>query len=166
MLNRGVVLLTCLNFKEFSMKNSLLNLSDPFFSTRFLGFDTLFDSLRNFSEIGEDSRSYPPYNIKKEGKDIVIEVAVAGLSEEDLIVETKENNLSISHEGSKNSSGEILHQGIAARAFKLQFSLAPEVVVKTAELKNGLLKINLERIIPESEKAKVIQINSGEIISE
>ena len=148
------------------MKNSLLNLSDPFFSTRFLGFDSLFDSLRTFSEIGEDSRSYPPYNIKREGNVITIEVAVAGLSEEDLTVETKENNLSITHEGSKNSSGEVLHQGIAARAFKLQFSLAPEVVVKTADLKNGLLKINLERIIPESEKAKVIQINSGELITE
>ena len=148
------------------MKNSVLNLSDPFFSTRFLGFDSLFDSLRKFSEIGEDSRSYPPYNIKRDGNDITIEVAVAGLSEEDLTVETKENNLSITHEGSKNSSGEVLHQGIAARAFKLQFSLAPEVVVKTADLKNGLLKINLERIIPESEKAKVIQINSGELITE
>ena len=63
------------------MKNSLLNLSDPFFSTRFLGFDSLFDSLRTFSEIGEDSRSYPPYNIKRDGNDITIEVAVAGLSD-------------------------------------------------------------------------------------
>ena len=77
------------------MKNSLLNLSDPFFSTRFLGFDSLFDSLRTFSEIGEDSRSYPLYNIKRDGNDITIEVAVAGLSEEDLTVETKENNLSV-----------------------------------------------------------------------
>ena len=59
-----------------------------------------------------------------------------------------------------------MHQGIAARAFKLQFSLAAEVVVKSADLKNGLLQINLERIIPESEKSKVIQINSGELISE
>ena len=92
------------------MKNSVLNLSDPFFSTRFLGFDSLFDSLRTFSEIGEDSRSYPPYNIKRDGNDITIEVAVAGLSEEDLTVETKENNLSITHEGSKNSSGEVLHR--------------------------------------------------------
>ena len=115
------------------MKNSLLNLSDPFFTTRFLGFDNLFDSLRTFSEIGEDSRSYPPYNIRREGNEITIEVAVAGLSEDDLKVETKENNLSIAHEGSKNDSGEVLHQGIAARAFKLQFSLAPEVVVKSAK---------------------------------
>lgn len=148
------------------MKNSLLNLSDPFFSTRFLGFDSLFDSLKTFSEIAEDSRSYPPYNIKREANEITIEVAVAGLSEDDLIVETKENNLSIVHEGSKNSSGEVLHQGIAARAFKLQFSLAPEVIVKTANLKNGLLSISLERVIPESEKAKVIEINSGELIKE
>ena len=79
------------------MKNSLLNLSDPFFSTRFLGFDSLFDSLKTFSEIAEDSRSYPPYNIKREANEITIEVAVAGLSEDDLIVETKENNLSIVH---------------------------------------------------------------------
>ena len=163
--NEVSLLSTCLNLRSI-MKNSVLNLSDPFFSTRFLGFDSLFDSLRTFSEIGEDSRSYPPYNIRREGNYIAIEVAVAGLSEDDLNVETKENNLSITHEGSKNSSGEVLHQGIAARAFKLQFSLAPEVVVKTADLKNGLLKINLERIIPESEKAKVIQINSGELITE
>ena len=71
------------------MKNSLLNLSDPFFSTRFLGFDSLFDSLRTFSEIGEDSRSYPPYNIKREGSEITIEVAVAGLSEDDLSVDVE-----------------------------------------------------------------------------
>ena len=122
--------------------------------------------MKTFSEIAEDSRSYPPYNIKREANEITIEVAVAGLSEDDLIVETKENNLSIVHEGSKNSSGEVLHQGIAARAFKLQFSLAPEVVVKTANLKNGLLSISLERVIPESEKAKVIEINSGELIKE
>ena len=147
------------------MKNRLLKLSDPIFSTRFLGFDSLFDSLRTFSEIGEDSRSYPPYNIKREGNDITIEVAVAGLSEDDLTVETKENNLSITHEGSKNSSGEVLHQVLLREPLNCN-SLLREVVVKTADLKNGLLKINLERIIPESEKAKVIQINSGELITE
>ena len=85
-----VSFINLLKLKEFIMKNSLLNLSDPFFSTRFLGFDSLFDSLRTFSEIGEDSRSYPPYNIKRDGNNITIEVAVAGLSEEDLTVETKE----------------------------------------------------------------------------
>ena len=52
------------------MKNNLLNLSDPFFTTRFLGFDSLFDSLRTFSEIAEDSRTYPPYNIKRDGNEI------------------------------------------------------------------------------------------------
>ncbi len=148
------------------MKNNLLNLSDPFFTTRFLGFDSLFDSLRTFSEIAEDSRTYPPYNIKRDGNDITIEVAVAGLSESDLKVETKENNLSVSHEGSGKSNAEVLHQGIASRAFRLEFSLAPQVVVKTANLKNGLLEISLERVIPESEKAKVIEINSGDLIEE
>ena len=129
-----------------------------------LGFDQFERTIDRISKLSSDS--YPPYNIKREANEITIEVAVAGLSEDDLIIETKENNLSIVHEGSKNSSGEVLHQGIAARAFKLQFSLAPEVVVKTANLKYGLLSISLERVIPESEKAKVIEINSGELIKE
>ena len=146
------------------MKNSLLNLSDPFFTTRFLGFDNLFDSLRTFSEIGEDSRSYPPYNIRRDGNDIFVEVAVAGLSKEDLDIELADGILSISYAGPNtqvvNGSNDLVYQGIAQRAFQQQFTLSDDVVVKGAELINGLLTLYLEKIIPDERKPKKIEIKS------
>ena len=95
----------------------------------------------------------------------MIEVAVAGLGDKDIEVETKDNVLSIKHDNQKNDKSNVVHRGIAARSFLLQFTLSPEILVKGADLNNGLLSINMERIVPESEKPKKIEINSGKVIN-
>ena len=118
---------------------SLLDLSDPFFSSRWLGFENLFDSLRTFSELPDTrSSSYPPYNLRKDGNDYTIEVAVAGLGDKDIEVETKDNVLSIKHDNQKNDKSNVVHRGKAARSFQHQITITPEIIEKSAELKKGL----------------------------
>ena len=141
----------------------MLNFTDPFFSTRVLGFESLFDRLQMLSESSSRS-TYPPYNIRRDGNDIFVEVAVAGLSKEDLEIELADGILSISYAGPStqvvNDKKELVYQGIAQRAFNQQFTLSDDVVVKGAELVNGLLTIGLERIIPDERKPKRIDIKT------
>jgi molecular chaperone IbpA len=128
-----------------------------------VGFDRLFSLLDQVA--GVDSvPSYPPYNIERTGENAYrITLAVAGFTEADLSIETKESTLTIRGEKAKNgeSSGEMLYQGIAARAFERRFQLADHVEVKSASLANGLLHVDLVREIPESLKPRQIQIGSG-----
>ena len=142
----------------------ILNFTDPFFTTRVLGFEPLFDRLQRLSESSERSTNYPPYNIRRDGNNITIEIAVAGLSKNDLIIELTDGTLSVSHEGPNaeivNDDNEVVYQGIAQRAFKQQFTLAENVVVNGADLINGLLTINLEKIIPEEKKPRTIEIKT------
>ena len=142
------------------MKNSLLNLSDPFFSTRFLGFDSLFDSLRTFSEIGEDSRSYPPYNINRiDDLNYQIEMALAGFSKTDIDIKYADNQLTIKSVDSEDKEEkETLHRGISKRKFSRTFTLAEDMKVNGAELKDGMLLIELEKIVPEEKKPRTIDI--------
>ena len=131
----------------------ILNFTDPFFTTRVLGFEPLFDRLQRLSESNERSSSYPPYNISKDGNLFSIEIAVAGLSKEDIQIELADGVLSISYDGPNtevvNGEHKVVYQGIAQRAFKQQFTLSEDVVVQGAELVNGLLTVNLEKIIPD-----------------
>ena len=147
----------------------ILNFSDPLFTTRVLGFEPLFDRLQRLSESTDRSSNYPPYNIRKDGNFFSIEIAVAGLTKEDIDVELTNGVLSISYDGPKtevvNGANEVVYQGIAQRAFKQQFTLAEDVVVQGAELVNGLLTVNLEKIIPEEKKPRVIEIKSPKRIS-
>ena len=141
----------------------MLNFTDPFFSTRVLGFESLFDRLQMLSESSSRS-TYPPYNIRRDGNDIFVEVAVAGLSKDDLEIELADGILSISYAWPStqvvNDKNELVYQGIAQRAFNQQFTLSDDVVVKGAELVNGLLTIGLERIIPDERKPKRIDIKT------
>ena len=126
-------------------------------SVGFDRFNDLFESaLRN-----EPGSSYPPYNVEKHGDDQYrIVVAAAGFQEEDLELQVEKGVLTIS--GGKrenNDSVTFLHQGIAQRAFKLSFRLADHIEIKAADLRNGLLSIDLLRIVPEEAKAKRIPIN-------
>ena len=123
-----------------------------------IGFETIFDRLREASEALPKIPAYPPYNIKKiDDEHFVIEMAVAGFGKTDLDIEMKDNTLTIS--GSQHADDkDYIYQGIANRAFTRKFTLADTVVVKNAELVNGLLKIALERFIPEEKKAKKIDI--------
>ncbi len=129
-------------------------------SVGFDRFNDLFETaLRN-----EPGSSYPPYNVEKHGDDQYrIVVAAAGFQEEDLELQVEKGVLTIS--GGKrenNDSVTFLHQGIAQRAFKLSFRLADHIEIKAADLRNGLLSIDLLRIVPEEAKAKRIPIN-GEL---
>ncbi|HET9902188.1 MAG TPA: Hsp20 family protein [Xanthobacteraceae bacterium] len=128
-----------------------------------VGFDRLFSLLDQMN--GDAVPSYPPYNIERTGENAYrITVAVAGFSENDLAIEVKENTLTIRGEKTKEAgepAGEILYQGIAARAFERRFQLADYVQVRGASLENGLLHVELEREIPEAMKPRRIPINSA-----
>ncbi len=129
-------------------------------SVGFDRFNDLFETaLRN-----EPGSTYPPYNVEKHGDDQYrIVVAAAGFQEDDLELQVEKGVLTIS--GGKRDTTEgvtFLHQGIAQRAFKLSFRLADHIEIKTADLRNGLLSIDLLRVIPEEAKAKRIPINGME----
>jgi len=123
-----------------------------------VGFDRLFSMLDGF----ESTPGYPPYNIERTGENAYrISVAVAGFGEIDLSIEAKENTLTIKGEKEardEKKNGEVLYQGIAARAFERVFQLADYVQVKGAALENGLLHVDLVREIPETKKPRVIPI--------
>ena len=145
------------------------NFTDPFFTTRVLGFEPLFDRLQRLSESSDRSSSYPPYNIRKDGNHFAIEIAVAGLTKNDIEIELADGVLSVGYDGPKteviNGQNEVVYQGIAQRAFKQQFTLAEDVIVQGAELVNGLLTVSLEKIIPEEKKPRMIEIKSPKRIS-
>jgi molecular chaperone IbpA len=127
-----------------------------------VGFDRLFSMLDGF----EAAPGYPPYNIERTGENAYrISVAVAGFGENELSIEAKENTLTIKGEKQtkdENNSGEVLYQGIAARAFERVFQLADYVHVKGAALENGLLHVDLVREIPEAKKPRQIPIGNGQ----
>ncbi|WP_447801249.1 Hsp20 family protein [Pseudomonas kilonensis] len=129
-------------------------------SVGFDRFNDLFETaLRN-----EPGSSYPPYNVEKHGDDEYrIVVAAAGFQEEDLDLQVEKGVLTISggKREASNDSVTYLHQGIAQRAFKLSFRLADHIEIRSAGLSNGLLSIDLLRVIPEEAKAKRIPINGA-----
>ena len=125
-----------------------------------VGFDRLFSMLDGF----ESTPGYPPYNIERTGEnDYRVTVAVAGFGENELSIEAKENTLTIkgSKQVKEEQNGEVLYQGIAARAFERVFQLADHVLVKNANLENGLLHVDLVREIPEAKKPRQIPIGNG-----
>jgi molecular chaperone IbpA len=129
-----------------------------------VGFDRLFSLLDQATGF-ESTPSYPPYNIERTGEnDYRITVAVAGFADSELSIEVKENTLTIRGEKQAKQNekdGEVLYQGIAARAFERRFQLADHVVVKGAALENGLLHVDLVREIPEAMKPRTIPIGAG-----
>jgi molecular chaperone IbpA len=129
-----------------------------------VGFDRLFSLLDQATGL-ESVPSYPPYNIERTGENAYrITVAVAGFAEPELSIEVKENTLTIRGEKQAKQNekdGEVLYQGIAARAFERRFQLADHVVVKGAALENGLLHVDLVREIPEAMKPRTIPIGNG-----
>ena len=141
---------------------SIFNTLRPFS----IGFDDMFDQFENMLGNGglTMQSNYPPYNIRKTGKDdYAIEVALAGFSKKDVEVEFEDNLLTVktkqankSDESSEN--GEIIHKGISQRQFARSFTIAEDVKVNGAELKDGLLTIACERIVPEYKKKKLIEI--------
>jgi len=133
-----------------------------------VGFDRMFSMLDQLDGV-EGLSNYPPYNIERTGENAYrISVAVAGFTDADLSIETKENRLTIRGEKQANDeekTGDVLYKGIAERAFERSFQLADHVVVKDARLENGLLHVDLVREIPEAMKPRAIPIaSSGKVL--
>ena len=130
-----------------------------------VGFDSVFD---HFGRMFDDNLfdvtvpNYPPYNIVKvKDNEYNIEVALAGYNKKDIDVLYEDNMLTIKTADKKEDEkqeGENLYKGIAKRMFKKSFTIADDVEVKGAELKDGLLKVSLEKIIPDHKKARTINI--------
>jgi molecular chaperone IbpA len=135
----------------------------PFYRST-VGFDRIFSMLDQFDG-AEGVSSYPPYNIERTGENAYrISVAVAGFTDADLSIETKEHRLTICGEKQTNDehkTGDVLYQGIAARTFERSFQLADHVEVKGASLENGLLHVELVREVPEAMKPRAIPIASS-----
>ena len=119
-----------------------------------IGFDPLFATLGQLSQAKD---SYPPYNIRRDEETYILEMAVAGFKKGELSITVKEQTLTV--KGSKDDSGtEYVHQGISARDFHREFTLAEHVEVQSAKVIDGLLTIVLLQELPEEKKEKTITI--------
>ena len=129
-----------------------------------VGFDSIFEEFDRMLESTERINSnYPPYNIRKvNDNDYKIEVALAGYSKDDIELELKDSTLTVRNKIKEkviNENGNgVIHKGISTRQFERSFTISEDIKVKDAELKNGLLTIDLERIIPEEKKPRLINI--------
>ena len=126
-----------------------------------VGFDHMFDQLGRYVTDNVTSTGFPPYNIRKDGENnFVIEMALAGFNKKDIEVEVEDGTLSIRSikEDTSEANSEI-YRGIAYRKFVRKFTLADAVVVNGAKLENGMLTIDLERVIPEEKKPRTITVN-------
>lgn len=129
---------------------------DPFRNLT-VGFDNIFDQLSTLSSY--DTSNYPPYNIKKIDKEkYQLEMALAGFTKTDVIVEVKENTLTISGKVSDKDTDNFVHRGIAQRSFKRQWSLVEHLEVTSAVLKDGVLKVDMKLNLPEEKKPKTITV--------
>ena len=125
-----------------------------------VGFDRIFDRLQDNYALHQTNTGFPPYNIRKDGEyNFVIELALAGLSKEDLEVKVADQTLTVrSVEKKQEEDGELLHRGISYRQFSRSWTLAEEVIVNDAKMENGMLLIHLEHVVPEEKKPRTITI--------
>lgn len=129
-----------------------------------VGFDRLFDMLEN-STVGQSQENYPPFDLIKEGdNEYRIELAVAGFAPDEIDITAQQNVLIVS--GSKKDESEekgsnYIYRGIATRSFERRFALADHIQVRGADMKDGLLSIELKREIPEAMKPKKINIGGS-----
>ena len=127
-----------------------------------IGFDRVFDRLVDYGVSGQIQGGFPPYNIRKtEDFKHVIEIALAGFSKDEIEVILTDGVLEIKSkdvEGVEQPKDDLIHRGIAKRAFNRRFTLADDIEIKDAKLENGLLVIELEQIIPDEKKPKHIKV--------
>jgi molecular chaperone IbpA len=123
-----------------------------------VGFDHIFDNLNRYVD-NQQAQGFPPYNIRKEGDyHYVIEMALAGFGKEDIQVEIVENTLSVRSIKENSEDEDTQYRGISFRRFERKFTLADDLVVNNANLENGMLYIDIERIIPEEKKPRLIEV--------
>ena len=141
--------------RDLSIWNSLRPFS--------IGFNSLFDDFDRMLDSSEFVSNYPPYNINQvKDNDYKIEVALAGFDKKDILVEAKDNTLTIRSKREDKANEEVngvLHRGIARRQFVRSFALGEDIKVKDAQLNNGLLTVDLEREVPEENKPRLIEVH-------
>jgi molecular chaperone IbpA len=135
-----------------------------------VGFDRMFDRLVDFPH-QQPSQGFPPYNIRRNEDEFFIDLALAGLDINDVEIEVKEDVLTIRSTWDEagdyfNGGGDYVHRGISFKKFTRSFTLANDLKVLGASFTNGLLTVNLERVIPEHKKPRKIKIDTKEFLSE
>ena len=139
-----------------------LNLLDNFnqLTPYAVGFDRVFDTLNRYVDNNVNSTGFPPYNIQKVGDfKYQIDMALAGFSKDDIEVEVADGTLSVRSDKKEEPEDEFTyHRGISYRKFERKFTLADDLVVNGAKLENGMLTIDLERIVPEEKKPRLISV--------
>ena len=124
-----------------------------------VGFERQFNRLNDYVAHQQTSTGFPPYNIRKDGDlNHVIEMALAGFSKDDIEVEVAQGVLTVRSMKENTDDDSNVYRGISYRKFNRKFTLADDIVVNDAKLENGLLTVNLEQIIPEEKKPKLIKI--------
>ena len=126
----------------------------------FIGFDRIFDQLESIHSQAKDT--YPPHNVVRENEfQYIVELAVAGFTEKDVTIEVKDHILTVTAQREQRREQEkYLHKGISARKFKKSFRLSEYTEVRGAEMKDGILAIGLEVVLPAEKRPQTIQINS------
>jgi molecular chaperone IbpA len=140
------------------MSRNILDLNGLFTPT-YVGFDRLFNEMLKTQSRGKSVPQYPPYNLIKDGETYTIEMAMAGLTDKDIDIVLEERTLTISYDKTEEARENLVHQGLAQRSFKRSFNLADDIEIKKATLKNGLLSVEMERVIPEEKKPIKIKIS-------
>ena len=142
--------------------NKLIKRHDQIFQDFFpvsIGLDSIFNRLTSLSQAGDN---FPPYNIIRDGNKTFVELALAGYSKDDLEVVAEDGVLSISAAGFSelvSDEDKHVHRGIASRRFTRQFTLGEYIEVNYAEMKDGMLTVELEEVLPPEKQPKKIEIN-------
>ena len=124
-----------------------------------VGFDRVFDTLNRYVDNNATSTGFPPYNIRKEGDyNHVIEMALAGFGKKDIEIEVADNTLSIRSVKENTEDEDTVYRGISYRKFERKFTLADDIVVNGAKLENGMLQVDLERVVPEEKKPRLVTV--------
>ena len=124
-----------------------------------VGFDRIFDNLSRYVDNNATSTGFPPYNIRKEGDyNYVIELALAGFGKEDIEVEVADGTLSVRSVKENSEDESTVYRGISSRRFERKFTMADDIVVNGAKLENGMLTVELERVVPEEKKPRLIKV--------
>ena len=140
---------------------NILDLNNRLYQTSYVGFDRLFDEFFRLQSSTKNVPNYPPYNLVKDGDSYTIEMAMAGLTDKDVDVVLEDRTLSITYEKSEVEDDKgVIHKGLAQRSFKRSFNLADDIEVQKAQLKNGLLSIRMERIVPDEMKPQKIKLST------
>lgn len=140
--------------------NALSRFDTQALNRALLGFDRLFDQVES-RYANQLNNNYPPFNVVKTSEDTYfVELAIAGFRKDEIHIEVEDTQLTIKGEKTRDEDAnwQYLHRGLSARNFVRQFQLAEHMVIKGAVIQDGILRIDVERIIPEEKKARVIDI--------